>query len=93
MKLLSFKFPTGKGKFQRRLYPSASCLLSLSVPFCGALKILVNNSESSNFMLKSDLSTEAQETAWDSSVDSGCVANPLHPFILLTDLITMVSNT
>lgn len=77
MKLLSSKFPTGKGKFQRRLYASGSCLLSLSVPSCGALKILVNNSESSNFVLETGLSKEAQETAWDSSVESGCVAGPL----------------
>lgn len=77
MKLLSSKFPTGKGKFQRRLYTSVSCLLSLSVPSCGDLKILVNHSKSSNFVLETGLSKEAQETAWDSSVESGCVAGPL----------------
>lgn len=78
MKLPSFKFPTCKGKFQRRLYPSGSCLLSFSIPSCGALKILVNNSKNSHFVLKTDLPEEAQETAWDSSVESGHVANPLY---------------
>lgn len=86
-------FPTGKGKFQR-LYPSGNCLLSLSVPSCGALKILVNNSKSSNLVLKTDLSKETQETAWTLlwKVDVLPIPCTCIFFILLADLITVVSN-
>lgn len=60
-----YKFPTGKGKFQRRLHVSGSCLLSPSVPSHSSLKALVTNCESSNFVLKTDSCKGAQETAQD----------------------------